>query len=258
MGDRLATIDMDRKVGGCCAHFCGGTAAAHFSAYIGFGPTLPALRHGLMIDENQPVRVETNNFMRVVRLCLIPITGIRDSPSIWLPITVLSLQDLKILLSIFHLLEPPEQLVPELSICTTIIHDFCIPFPTLMNHYSQHFLPFSASSSPSIPFSSIRSSNGQWGDLEWFTPHHVSACGPWDLCLPTIPQQTWAENLGWLCPFSGEGELGPHLTQRRLGWGLPPYQVAPLFIQQFGHNRHGPKIGRGSAPLLGRGCWVPI
>jgi len=139
MGDRLATIDMDRKVGGCCAHFCGGTAAAHFSAYIGFGPTLPALRHGLMIDENQPVRVETNNFMRVVRLCLIPITGIRDSPSIWLPITVLSLQDLKILLSIFHLLEPHEQFVPELSICTTIIHDFCIPFSTFSSIFSFFF-----------------------------------------------------------------------------------------------------------------------
>ena len=36
------------------------------------------------------------------------------------------------------------------------------------------------------------------------------------------PQQTWTENWG-LCPFWGE--LGPHLTQRRLGRGLPPYQV---------------------------------
>ena len=29
-----------------------------------------------------------------------------------------------------------------------------------------------------------------------------------------------------LCPFRG-GELGPHLTQCRVGQGLPPYQVAP-------------------------------
>jgi len=25
MDDRLATINMGRKVGGCCAHFCGGS-----------------------------------------------------------------------------------------------------------------------------------------------------------------------------------------------------------------------------------------
>jgi len=31
-------------------------------------------------------------------------------------------------------------------------------------------------------------------------------------------------------------ELGPHLTQCRLGRGLPPYQVAPWSIQPFGHN----------------------
>jgi len=30
---------------------------------------------------------------------------------------------------------------------------------------------------------------------------------------------------GLLCPFR-VGELGPHLTQRRLGRGLPPYQLA--------------------------------
>jgi len=47
-----------------------------------------------------------------------------------------------------------------------------------------------------------------------------------------------------LCPFLW-GELGrpfpwrelvPNLTQCRLGWGLPPYQVAPCSIQPFGHN----------------------
>jgi len=61
---------------------------------------------------------------------------------------------------------------------------------------------------------------------------------------------------GLLCPFCG-GELGPHLTQCRLGWGLPPYQVASWSIQPFGQNRYGPKIG-GSAPFCGRGSWVPI
>ena len=31
-------------------------------------------------------------------------------------------------------------------------------------------------------------------------------------------------------------ELGPHLTQCRLGRGLPPYQVASWSTQPFGHN----------------------
>jgi len=37
------------------------------------------------------------------------------------------------------------------------------------------------------------------------------------------PQRTLAENWG-LCPFR-EGELGSHLTQCRLGRGLPPHQI---------------------------------
>ena len=32
------------------------------------------------------------------------------------------------------------------------------------------------------------------------------------------------------------GDLGPHLTQCRLGRGLPPYQVASGTIKAFGHN----------------------
>jgi len=68
---------------------------------------------------------------------------------------------------------------------------------------------------------------------------------------------------GGLCPF-WEGELGPHLTQCGLGWGIPPYQVASWSIQPFGqnhpafrHNRHRPKNG-GCAPFLGGGeSWLP-
>jgi len=61
------------------------------------------------------------------------------------------------------------------------------------------------------------------------------------ISLSTLtPKSTWANNWG-LCPF--EGVLGPHLTQYRLGRGLPPYQVASSSIQPFGHNRRGPKIG---------------
>jgi len=42
--------------------------------------------------------------------------------------------------------------------------------------------------------------------------------------------------------------LGLHLTQCRLGWGLPPYQVVFWCIQPFSHNRHG---------LFGRGAGSP-
>jgi len=52
-----------------------------------------------------------------------------------------------------------------------------------------------------------------------------------------------------ICPFFGGGELGPHLTQCRLGRGLPPYQVASGSMQLFGRNRYGPKI----VPLWGEG-----
>ena len=40
--------------------------------------------------------------------------------------------------------------------------------------------------------------------------------------------------LGGLCPLFGE--LGPHLTQCRLGRGLPPCQVSSWSVQPFGHN----------------------
>ena len=56
-------------------------------------------------------------------------------------------------------------------------------------------------------------------------------------------------------PF-GHNRHGPktggcdHLTQHRLGRGLPPYQVASS-VQPFGQTRHGPKIGWGLCPFLG-------
>jgi len=66
---------------------------------------------------------------------------------------------------------------------------------------------------------------------------------------PTVwPTLTSVENWGAVPPLGGE--LGPHLTQSRLGRGLPPYQVASYAIQSFGHNGYGPKIG-GAVLLLG-------
>jgi len=47
-----------------------------------------------------------------------------------------------------------------------------------------------------------------------------------------------------------------HLTQCRLCWSLPPYQVAFWSMQSFGHNRHRPKFRGLLCPLWG--SWVPI
>jgi len=70
------------------------------------------------------------------------------------------------------------------------------------------------------------------------------------------PQQTLAENWGGSSAPLREGELGPYLTQCRVGRGLPLYQVASWSMQPFGHNRRGPKIG-WLRPFWGGG-WVPI
>jgi len=50
-------------------------------------------------------------------------------------------------------------------------------------------------------------------------------------------------DMGRKCaPFWG-WELSPHLTQCRLGRGLPSYQVASWYIQPFGHKNMGRKLG---------------
>ena len=51
------------------------------------------------------------------------------------------------------------------------------------------------------------------------------------------------------------GELGPHQTQCDQGRGLPPYQEAGIFIQLFGHNIHGKKLG--AIPFGGGGAGSP-
>jgi len=50
-----------------------------------------------------------------------------------------------------------------------------------------------------------------------------------------LAQWGWAEKGGVLYHFPW-WDLGPHLTQCGLGWGLPPHQVASWSIQPFGHN----------------------
>ena len=46
-------------------------------------------------------------------------------------------------------------------------------------------------------------------------------------------------------------------VQRRLGRGLPLYQVASRAIQPFGHNTLGPKIGRLPSPFSFSGDGYP-
>jgi len=55
----------------------------------------------------------------------------------------------------------------------------------------------------------------------WPGPRSTSVPNGVFIHLAVWPQRTLAENWG-LCPFRG-GEVGPHLTQCRLGRGLPPY-----------------------------------
>jgi len=57
-----------------------------------------------------------------------------------------------------------------------------------------------------------------------------------------------------LCPLFREGKVGLYLTQRRLGRGLPQYQVASWCIHPWGHNKNGPKIGEGAPPPFGKGA----
>jgi len=74
------------------------------------------------------------------------------------------------------------------------------------------------------------------------------------------PWWTWAENWGGgLCPLFGEGELGPHLTQKAPG--PSPSSIssgtlmhAAIWPQQIWAENWGAP----PPPLWGRGKWVPI
>jgi len=79
MGDRLATIDMGQKWVAAVRLSVGAQQLPTFRpvsvvcVYVGFWTD--HCRTETRVDENQLVVVEANNFMRVVRLCLIPMTG---------------------------------------------------------------------------------------------------------------------------------------------------------------------------------------
>jgi len=65
--------------------------------------------------------------------------------------------------------------------------------------------------------------------LRWGLPPYQVAC--W-------PQQTWAENGGRSCAPFEEGELGPHLTQCGRGRGLLPFHLYPSNRLATIHQRH--------------------
>jgi len=94
------------------------------------------------------------------------------------------------------------------------------------------------------------------------SPPNTKSPGPRPTSIPikwhldafsTLATTDRAENWeGEESPLFREGELGPRLTQCRLGRGLPPHQVASCSVQPFGRNRHGSKIG-GLHALFGEG-----
>ena len=71
------------------------------------------------------------------------------------------------------------------------------------------------------------------------------------LIHPPVFHNRYGSKIGdFTLPFLARGELGPYLTQSRLGRVLPPYQVAPWSLQPFGRNRYAPKI---APPPFGEG-----
>ena len=84
-------------------------------------------------------------------------------------------------------------------------------------------------------------------DMSVYHQQELSSC--WD-GRPFGHNRHVSKSGGCWAPIGGTGELGPHLTQCCLGWGLTPYQVAYWSIQPLGHNRHGPTIGGWLCPLL--------
>jgi len=128
------------------------------------------------------------------------------------------------------------------------------PRPTSVLSMTLHFVPFNRLSTINTgrkvgsavpPLGGAGSpSNTLWPGLRTIAP-----CTKWHLDPPSHLASTDSGRKSSACaPFLGE--LGPHLTQCRLGRGISPYQVASQSIQPFGHNV-GQKLG--AVPLLGSG-----
>jgi len=92
----------------------------------------------------------------------------------------------------------------------------------------------------------ITEENNMLGHARWHSAMSYATRTEMDHCLATID----GPKIGGV-PFLGGRGAQSHLTQCRLGQGLPPYQVASWSISPFGHNRIGPKTGGGLCPLFG-------
>ena len=131
-----------------------------------YAPTIPALRRGLM---------KTNWFgLKPITLwglsvCLIPITGF--SVNLASNHCVVSLQD-----STEHF--PSTRTTRAIYTRTLSLHYYHTRFlcsisyayDSLFSTFPSIFSYSTLGPSPCFPLSSIRSFNGHWGDLEWFTP----------------------------------------------------------------------------------------
>jgi len=73
-----------------------------------------------------------------------------------------------------------------------------------------------------------------------------------------VPEQSVRKVGELLCLFPWGQLHGSPLTRRRLGRGLPPYQVVSRSTQPFGYN-HGPKSGAAMCGVhFGMWSWVHI
>ena len=99
-----------------------------------------------------------------------------------------------------------------------------------------------------------------WGFVSFFGGGpHLAQCG---LGRARPPYQVASDASSHLATIDMDRKLGavlsPHLTQCGRGRGLPACEVSSSSMQPFGHNRHGPKIGRGDcAPFFERGTGSP-
>jgi len=183
-------------------------------------------------DENQLARVETSNFMRVVGLCLIPITGFSHQSGFQL---------LRYITTRFYWAFPVWDHLSSFGTSTLNLYHYHTRFScsisyaydSLFSTFSSIFSYVAVDFSPYIPFSSISSSNGQWGDLEWFTPHQCS-CPAAALSSEYSPNRH-GPKIGGGCALFRGGDAGP--PSNTMWRGLRPTSVPSfVFIQPLGHN----------------------